>query len=356
MRIGFVVIALAAALAATPSLAIQRTFVASSGNDANACTLAAPCRSFTAALLKTSGFGEIIVLDSAGYGPVTIAKSVSIIAPQGIYAGVTVPSGDGITVNSLSAIVALRGLTINGQGTGGVGINIKSATRVNIEGCVISNMSSNGILHTSPGSQLSVLDTIVRSNGGTGIGIAADASVVVDHVRSEQNSCDGFYIAPSATFARATITDSIFAWNGCNGISVESTPGADTNVGVQRSTMMENSISGFSAIGPGSGEITVVRNNFVNNVVAAVSIHSDLELLSVVVAQNSIATEFGSTTGAHAGIRSDGSGASVRVSGNAIAANGGIQFLQAGLGGILTYGDNVGYIGTSGLITKVTGQ
>src|SRR4029077_19382759 len=136
MRISVAVAALAAALAATPSLAIQRTFVASSGNDANACTLGAPCRSFTAALLKTSGFGEIIVFDSAGYGPVTIGKSVSIIAPQGIYAGVTVPSGDGITVNSLSAIVALRGLTINGQGTGGIGINIRSATRVNVEGCV----------------------------------------------------------------------------------------------------------------------------------------------------------------------------------------------------------------------------
>src|SRR5215470_17567611 len=209
MRIGFAVVALAAALAATPSLAIQRTFVASTGNDANACTLAAPCRSFTAALFKTSAFGEIIVLDSAGYGPVTIAKSVSIIAPQGIYAGITVPSGDGITVNGpLSAIVVLRGLTINGQFTGGVGINIKSAARVNIEGCVISNMSSNGILLTgAPASQLSVLDTIVRSNGGTGIGIAADASVIVDHVRSEQNKFDGFYIVPGATQAKAVITD-----------------------------------------------------------------------------------------------------------------------------------------------------
>ena len=143
MRIRLALVALAAVIVATPSLAIQRTFVASYGNDANACTPASPCRSFTAALLKTSGFGEIIVLDSAGYGPVTIAKSVSIIAPQGIYAGITVPSGDGITVNGpLSAIVVLRGLTVNGQFTGGVGINIKSAARVNIEGCAISNMSS----------------------------------------------------------------------------------------------------------------------------------------------------------------------------------------------------------------------
>src|SRR4029077_4128009 len=130
-------------------------------------------------------------------------------------------------------------------------INIRSATRVNVEGCVISNMSSNGILHAGgPGSQLTVLDKIVRSNGGTGIDIAAYASVVVDHVRSEQNACDGFYIAPGATFARATITDSIFAWNGCNGISINSITGADTIVGIERSTMIENSASGLNAVGP----------------------------------------------------------------------------------------------------------
>ena len=81
MRIRLAVFALAAVLAAPPSHAIQRTFVASNGNDANACTLPAPCRSFTAALLKTSASnGEIIVLDSAGKGPVTIAKSVSVRA------------------------------------------------------------------------------------------------------------------------------------------------------------------------------------------------------------------------------------------------------------------------------------
>jgi len=356
MRICLALAALAAVIVATPSLAIQRTFVASNGNDGNPCTLVAPCRSFTAALLKTTGFGEIIVLDSAGYGPVTIAKSVSIIAPQGIYAGVTVPSGDGITVNALPAIVTLRGLTINGQGTGGIGINIKSATRVNVESCVISNMSSNGILLTgAPSAQLTVLDTVVRSNGGTGIGIAADASVVVDHVRSEQNACDGFYIAPGATFARASITDSIFAWNGCNGISINSITGADTNVGVERSTMTENGGSGMSAIGPGHGEITVGRSAFVRNVGAAVSVNSTDggELMIVVLEQNTLATGLGSGT---TGIRADGSGGSVWVSGNATAQNGGSGLLQVGLSGLFTYGDNVGPISTSGVISKVTGK
>ena len=45
---------------------LQRTFVASTGADANPCSLVAPCRSFGAAITQTSPGGEVIVLDSAG--------------------------------------------------------------------------------------------------------------------------------------------------------------------------------------------------------------------------------------------------------------------------------------------------
>ena len=80
--------------------AAQRTFVASTGNDANPCSITAPCRGFTRAITQTNVGGEVIVLDSAGYGPFTITQSVSIVAPAGVYAGISVSSGDGITVNA----------------------------------------------------------------------------------------------------------------------------------------------------------------------------------------------------------------------------------------------------------------
>ena len=70
----------------------QRTFVASSGNDANVCSLTLPCRGFAAAVAQTTAGGEVIVLDSGGYGPVTITQSVSLIAPAGVYGGITVPA------------------------------------------------------------------------------------------------------------------------------------------------------------------------------------------------------------------------------------------------------------------------
>src|SRR5215831_3490796 len=96
---------LLALLAATTDAgaSAQRTFVASYGltsNTAFNCSLAKPCRAFGEAIGVTNAKGEVIVLDSAGYGPVTITKSVSLVAPPGIYAGITVLSGDGVTINA----------------------------------------------------------------------------------------------------------------------------------------------------------------------------------------------------------------------------------------------------------------
>ena len=115
----------------------QRTFVAPNGSDANPCSIAAPCRGFAAAVTKTNAGGEVIVQDSAGYGAVTITKPISIISPPGIYAGVSVVSGNGVTVNAPGATVVLRGLSINGQG-GANGVLVQQATRVRIESCVVS--------------------------------------------------------------------------------------------------------------------------------------------------------------------------------------------------------------------------
>ena len=77
------------------AVGVQRTFVAANGSDAHPCSLAQPCRSFAAAIANTDPNGEIIVFDSAGYGVVAITKSVTIAAPPGVYAGITVFSGDG---------------------------------------------------------------------------------------------------------------------------------------------------------------------------------------------------------------------------------------------------------------------
>src|SRR2546426_7468130 len=104
---GFVLVAV---LTTFPAFSAQRTFVAGSGNDANPCTRDMPCRSFGAAIAVTSTNGEVVALDSAGYGPVTVTQSVAIVAPNGVHAGISVFSGDGVTVNASGGVVVLRNL------------------------------------------------------------------------------------------------------------------------------------------------------------------------------------------------------------------------------------------------------
>jgi hypothetical protein len=92
-----------------------RTFVSGQGSDSNPCSVSQPCRTFTAALAQTAPSGEVVVLNSAGYGPFTI-HSVSVIAPDGVYgatAGITVSAGT-------NDIVTLKGLTVLGPGINGI--------------------------------------------------------------------------------------------------------------------------------------------------------------------------------------------------------------------------------------------
>src|SRR5438034_10850509 len=57
-----------------------RTFVSGQGNDSNSCSVTQPCRTLQAAMALTLAGGEIYVLNSAGYGSVTINKSVTIVS------------------------------------------------------------------------------------------------------------------------------------------------------------------------------------------------------------------------------------------------------------------------------------
>ena len=187
----------------------QRTFVASNGNDANVCSLAQPCRGFARAITQATAGGEVIVLDSAGYGTVAITRSVSIVAPPGVYAGISVSTGDGVTINGTGIDVVLRGLTINGIG-GNNGIYITSAATVDVENCVVANMAAAG-LHTITGGNWIVKDSVFRSNF---YGIFADsrpamaaANLSIDNVQFAGNTVAGVIgVAGSNLAAKLHVT------------------------------------------------------------------------------------------------------------------------------------------------------
>src|ERR1700686_956347 len=92
------VLCLAAASPVFGLVLVNRVFVsARSGNDANSCgNILTPCQTFAGAVLQLNPGGEAIVLDSGGYGPVTITQSLIIEAPAGVVAFIHPPSGDAI--------------------------------------------------------------------------------------------------------------------------------------------------------------------------------------------------------------------------------------------------------------------
>jgi hypothetical protein len=107
-------------------------------------------------------------------------------------------------------------------------------------------MKGDGILFGADGAEMIVLDTILRDNLGNGIDVLAAARVVLDHVRSEHNHLHGFTMLSLTYNVRASITDSVFAHNGANGINVDSsTLGSDPYITVDRSALSDNVLYGF---------------------------------------------------------------------------------------------------------------
>lgn len=239
----------------------QRSFVASDGVDTNPCSLTQPCRSFSAALVQTNAGGEIVVVDSAGYGPVTINKAVSIVAPPGVYAGVSVLSGDGVVVNAgPSEDVVLRGLTVNAQG-GDNGLVFNSGSTLYVENCTIRgfNGPSNSNIRFGPSgaSRLSIKDSFIRG-GTTGVLVAnatTGAAVTIDNVRIEGNTIG----LSAGNFSGAlTLRNSVFVDNLGHAISLQTGAGQSLDATVDNVMVSNNAGNGVDARG---AAITVAMSN-----------------------------------------------------------------------------------------------
>jgi hypothetical protein len=195
-------------------------------------------------LTQTDANGEIVVLDSAGYGAVTISQSVAIIAPRGVYAGVSVPNGNGITVNGGNIKVTLRGLTINGQG-GNDGISVALAGVVHIENCTITNMAGDGVDIADDGAIL-IKDSLIRDNSGVGVHLRDTASVStlrIDRTRIERNGEQGIYVEPTSTL---TVIDSTIADNGSEGVVTKANSGQTIAAEIIRTLVRGNGGAGIS--------------------------------------------------------------------------------------------------------------
>jgi hypothetical protein len=257
-------IAVALPLMATDAIAIaQRTFVASYGLSANTafnCSIAKPCRAFSEAIGVTIPGGEVIVLDSAGYGAMTITRAVSIVAPPGVYAGITAFSGFGVTVDAPGESVRLRGLKINGQGATD-GIVLVHGARLLVEDCEISNFPSTGIDLVEANSSVTVKNTLIRESD-TGAYSAGILDATFDGVHISGGTVG--ILATSGS--RLTITRSVLSQNSEIGIYATAAGGTTTDVMVTQSTIAESNYGVDAVAFSGSTARIVVDGTAINDV------------------------------------------------------------------------------------------
>jgi hypothetical protein len=148
----------ALAIPSSASAQATRTWVSGVGDDANPCSRTAPCKTFAGAISKTAAKGEINCLDPGGFGGVTITKSITIKCHY-TEGGVLVSGTNAIVINAAATDkVTLRGLDINGLGTGLNGVRILSAAHVSILDSEIYEFTGTGI-DVNPSVSIKVMAT-----------------------------------------------------------------------------------------------------------------------------------------------------------------------------------------------------
>jgi hypothetical protein len=174
-------LALFVAVCSSAAQAQSRTWVSGVGNDANPCSRTAPCKTFAGAISKTSGGGEISVLDPGGYGTVTVTKSITIDGGTGAGWGSILASGasGGVVVNAASAadVIRLRNLSINGGATAMSGIRFLAGGTLHVENVYIFNIAGSGIEMAFTGAtvgRLNVRNVVISECSGSGVFVGGD--------------------------------------------------------------------------------------------------------------------------------------------------------------------------------------
>lgn len=250
----------------------QRVYLSAiSGNDTNAasnCAPTAPCRSFGTAIATVDAGGEVVVLDSGAYGSITISKSVSLVAPAGIYGGISVfPSADGVLIDTPGVEVLLRGLVINGMG-GARGVYMTAGSRLTVDRCVLKNLTDSGIRVATAG-RVSIIDTLLQGNA-TGVRLSDGVQAAIIGTRMLDNTGFGLWVLGGTTRTSAEVSDSEASGNGNTGYYVSGDGGGLASLQIKNSVSAHNGGAGAEAWGgtmPGHGDarLSVSNSLFAND-------------------------------------------------------------------------------------------
>jgi hypothetical protein len=251
-------------LSVTAHAQIFRAYVASDGNDANACTLPAPCRLLPAALNAVADGGEIWMLDSANFNTATvnITKSVSILAVPGAVGSVLAIGGPAISIATGSLKVALRNLVIVPLAGGGGtrGISMTGASKLFIENSLIANQVSDGIYVLGTGT-LKITNTIMRNNGNYAVNLQDGASGEVSGTQMLENGGAVVAYGTTATTTTAVVSDSIISGGNVGVSAYTNVAGAVSRAFVTRCSISDTVYGLESGTGGGAGSAVIIVNS-----------------------------------------------------------------------------------------------
>src|SRR5262245_4897188 len=262
-------------LGAAPAHAqATRTWVSGVGDDANPCSRTAPCKTFAGAISKTAVNGEINCLDPAGYGAVTITKSITIDC-EDTQGSILAAGTTGIFVNITSATdtlkqVRLRGISINGAATGIRGINFLAGASLHLDEMFIQGFTNEGVLMNSAGGDLDIRDSNITGNQGSGIrtlstttGAAGVIHVTITRTTVNRNT-QGIRFEGNSF---GTVSNSTASNNTLNGMVVFPTSIAGAEMNVVDSEATNNKQFGVFAGGTGFSGVVRIFNltSFHNN-------------------------------------------------------------------------------------------
>ncbi len=248
---------------------LPKIFVASFGNDASDGSRGAPKRNFQAAHNAVAAGGQIVVLDTAGYGALSITKSVSVTVPPGVNGFVTVSgSTNGITINTAGNfdIVSLRGLVIEGPATS-FGIFATKVGTLRVEDCTIRNFNNGIFVESSTDAHVVVRDCTVRDLSFNGIIIEPTApTVAVEGVvsRCTVDKAAGvavfaFVNPPDGGTSNLTVRDCVLT-GSTNGLGAS---GNGATITADNCTVNGNTTKGVNVF---NGGVSISRgNNTFNN-------------------------------------------------------------------------------------------
>lgn len=228
-----------------------RTWVSGVGDDVNPCSRTAPCKTFAGAISKTATNGEINCLDPAGYGAVTVTKSITIDC-EDTQGSILAAGTNGVIVNITSVTdtkksFKLRGVSINGAGTGLNGIRVLSALNVTLQEVVIDGFVTHGVSIENSTLALKVLieDSTIRSNTGNGVNSfptgTGTSNIAIKDTSFAFHTGNGVNLANSTV---ATVTDSQINGNAI-GINV----GANAQAFASRCTINNNTTGAAAGSG-----------------------------------------------------------------------------------------------------------